>query len=48
MDSEDVAFQLGHEDNGKLVRELYGHRERARGLRRIADAFDAHDEHRAA
>jgi len=43
MDSEDVAFQLGHEDNGKLVRELYGHRERQRGLRRIAEAFDAHD-----
>lgn len=44
MDSEDVAFQLGHEDNGKLVRELYGHRERQRGLRRIAAAFDAHDQ----
>jgi integrase len=39
MASEDVAFQLGHEDGGELVRKLYGHRDRNLALRRIDEAF---------
>jgi hypothetical protein len=34
-----VAIQLGHEDGGLLVRQLYGHRDRARTLARIERAF---------
>lgn len=40
LPAEDVAIQLGHEDGGELVRRLYGHRDRARTLARISDAFD--------
>jgi integrase len=40
MSSEDVAFQLGHEDGGELVRKLYGHRDRNLALRRIDEAFN--------
>lgn len=40
LDSEDVAFQLGHEDGGELVRTLYGHKERKRALVRIDEAFE--------
>lgn len=39
LDSEDVAFALGHEDGGEQVRRLYGHRERDDALRRVADAY---------
>jgi integrase len=40
LDSEDVAFALGHEDGGELVRRLYGHRSREQGLERVARAFE--------
>lgn len=39
LDSEDVAYALGHEDGGELVRRLYGHRDRDQALRRVADAY---------
>lgn len=39
--SEDVAFQLGHTDDGDLVRKLYGHRDRTAALRSIRDAHRA-------
>lgn len=39
LDSEDVAFALGHEDGGELVRRLYGHRDRDRALDRVAQAY---------
>jgi integrase len=39
LPAEDVAIQLGHEDGGLLVRQLYGHRDRARTLARIERAF---------
>lgn len=41
IDSEDVAFALGHQDGGELVRTLYGHRDREQGLERAAAAFAA-------
>lgn len=39
LDAEDVAFQLGHEDGGELVRTLYGHKDRKRALGRVDEAF---------
>lgn len=41
LPAEDVAIQLGHEDGGLLVRQLYGHRDRVRTLARIEAAFAA-------
>lgn len=38
MEADVVAMQMGHEDDGDLVRKLYGHRDRTRALRMIADA----------
>lgn len=40
LPSEDVAFALGHEDGGELVRRVYGHRDRERALERVARAYD--------
>jgi hypothetical protein len=37
--SEDVAFALGHEDGGELVRTLYGHRDRGVALQRVRNAY---------
>lgn len=48
LDSEDVAFALGHEDGGELVRRLYGHRSREDALKRAADAFHAQTAHQTA
>jgi hypothetical protein len=45
MASADVAFQLGHEDGGELVRKLYGHRDRNLALRRIDEAFERQSRH---
>lgn len=39
--SEDVAIALGHTDGGELVRKLYGHRETARALDRVAQAYES-------
>jgi hypothetical protein len=39
MPSEDVAIALGHQDNGNLVRRLYGHRDKHRALDRIVGAY---------
>jgi integrase len=36
---EDVALQLGHQDGGQLVRQLYGHPSEDRARERIAMAF---------
>jgi hypothetical protein len=41
MPSEDVAIALGHTDGGALVRRLYGHRDTARALDRVVDAYDS-------
>lgn len=38
LDSEDVAFALGHTDDGDLVRKLYGHRDRDLALDRVTAA----------
>lgn len=38
LDSEDVAFALGHTDGGDLVRKLYGHRDRDLALDRVTAA----------
>jgi integrase len=40
LDAEIVAIQLGHEDGGRLVKMLYGHRDRDRALDSIEAAFD--------
>jgi integrase len=42
LDSEDVAIALGHRDGGQLVRTLYGHRDHARALARVRDAYQHH------
>lgn len=34
-----IATQLGHKDGGRLVEQLYGHRDRKRSLQKIRDAF---------
>jgi hypothetical protein len=39
LPSEDVAIALGHTDGGKLVRRLYGHRDRDLALDRVAAAY---------
>jgi integrase len=39
LPSEDVAIALGHTDGGDLVRRLYGHRDHARALDRVAQAY---------
>lgn len=38
LDSEDVAFQLGHTDHGELVRKRYSHKSRELGLERVRAA----------
>jgi hypothetical protein len=40
LPAEDVAFALGHEDGGELVRRLYGHRDRDAALERVKRAFE--------
>ena len=40
LDSEIVAIALGHEDGGRLVRELYGHRDRRAALDQVARAYE--------
>ena len=40
MASEDVAIALGHEHGGALVRTLYGHRDKERGLDRVVGASE--------
>lgn len=39
LPAEDVAFALGHTDNGDLVRKLYGHRDRRAALERVKQAY---------
>jgi hypothetical protein len=34
-----IAVQLGHRDAGRLVEELYGHRDKRKSLAKIRDAF---------
>ena len=34
-----IAVQLGHRDGGRLVEELYGHRDKRKSLAKIRDAF---------
>jgi integrase len=46
--SEFVADQLGHTDDGDLVRKLYGHRSRAAALRAIDEAHNRVDAERRA
>jgi len=41
LDSEDVAFALGHEDGGDLVRTRYGHRDRLLALDRVQAAYES-------
>lgn len=41
LESEDVAFLMGHEDGGEQVRRLYGHRDRELALDRGLAAFTA-------
>lgn len=40
LPAEDVALILGHEDGGRLVRILYGHRSAADAVQRVANAFE--------
>jgi hypothetical protein len=40
LPSEDVAVALGHQDGGELVRRLYGHRNEAEALERVARAYE--------
>ena len=40
LPAQDVAIQLGHKDGGKLVAQLYGHREEKLARRRIREAHD--------
>jgi integrase len=41
---EDIAIQLGHQDGGRLVRSLYGHRDEAKALDALRE-FDKTPEH---
>lgn len=41
LPAQDVSIQLGHKDGGKLVAQLYGHREEKVARRRIREAHDA-------
>lgn len=41
LPAEDVAIMLGHEDGGRLVRLLYGHRDRSMALQRVANAYES-------
>ena len=34
-----IAVQLGHRDGGRLVEELYGHRDKRKSLAKIRRAF---------
>jgi len=34
-----IAVQLGHRDGGRLVEQLYGHRDKRKSLAKIRDAF---------
>lgn len=36
-----IAVQLGHRDGGRLVEELYGHRDKRKSLAKIREAFAA-------
>jgi len=38
---EDVALQLGHDDNGEMVRKLYGHPNRAKALDRLESCVES-------
>jgi integrase len=40
LESEVVAFAMGHEDGGELVRAVYGHRNRERALGQAMAAFE--------
>ena len=46
MSSEDVSIALGHQDGGKLVRRLYGHRDNGRALDRFVGAYATRAENR--
>jgi hypothetical protein len=37
--SADIAQHFGHQDGGRLVRELYGHSDQAKARDRIRKAF---------
>jgi integrase len=39
----DVAAQLGHSDNGELVRATYGHPDVGAALERVASIAGGHD-----
>lgn len=34
-----IAVQFGHRDGGRLVEELYGHRDKRKSLAKIRKAF---------
>ena len=40
LSAAEVAIALGHEDGGKLIESLYGHRDRRRTLERVVAAYD--------
>jgi integrase len=40
LEAEQVAWQLGHRDGGKLVEEVYGHRNNKKTGQRVRDRFD--------
>jgi len=42
-----IAVQLGHRDGGRLVEELYGHRDKHKSLAKIRDAFANANQSRA-
>ena len=37
-----IAVQLGHRDGGRLVEELYGHRDKRKSLAKIPHRVIAH------
>ena len=39
LSAAEVAIALGHEDGGRLVENLYGHRDRERTLERVVEAY---------
>jgi integrase len=43
-----IAVQLGHRDGGKLVEELYGHRDHRKSLAKIREAFERATESKSA
>jgi hypothetical protein len=39
LDARDIAFHVGHQDGGELVRKVYGHADASLARERVRAAF---------